>query len=110
MTSTFVSFPVAILVCLVIFATISTSSFIIDSFTYLGTNVNILYSYSVKLLVQLMPAFDKFNPAKFMIDAQLLSWFDLGKFALLMVFIPSVILLIIAFIIFSRREIAKVII
>ncbi len=110
MTSTFVSFPVAVLVCLVVFATVSASSFIIESFTSLGTNVSIIYSYSVKIFVQLMPAFDKFNPAKFMIDAQLLSWFDLGKFALLMVCIPSGLLLILAFVIFSRREIAKIII
>ena len=110
MTSTFVSFPVAILVCLVIFATVSASSFIIESFTSLGSNVSIVYSYSVKLIVQIMPAFDTFNPAKFMIDAQILSWFDLGKFALLMVFIPSGLLLVLAFAIFSRREIAKIII
>jgi hypothetical protein len=108
--STFVSFPVAILVSLVIFATVTVSGFIIESLSSLKGNVGILYTYSIKLLVQILPAFDKFNPSAFMINAQLLSWFALGKFALFMVGIPSVLLLAVAFFIFSRREIAKIII
>jgi hypothetical protein len=106
LASTFVSFPVAILLSMSIFTTVTVSGFIIESFVFLSKNVSIIYSYTVKLLIQLLPQFDKFNPSKFIIDAQLLSWIDLGKCAIMMICIQSFLLLILSFVIFSRREIA----
>jgi hypothetical protein len=110
MTSTFVSFPVAILVCLVLFSTASISNFIVDSFDLLGSNMSLLYSLSIKWMVRLLPQFDKFNPTSYMVPAKLLSWPILAKCALFMVFIKSAILLVLAFITFGCREIAKIIV
>jgi hypothetical protein len=110
MASTFVSFPVAILVCLVLFATVSVSGFVIDSFDSLSSNLSIIYSYSIKWMIRLLPQFDKFNPTSFIVPARLLSWSVLAQCLVYMVFIKSFLLLILSFIIFGYREIAKIII
>ena len=110
LTSTFVSFPVAILVCLVLFSTAAVSNFVIESFDSLGSNMSAVYSYSIKWMIRLLPQFDKFNPTSFIVPARLLSWPIVAQCAVFMVFIKSFILLILAFIIFGTREIAKIIV
>jgi len=110
LASTFVSYPVAVLVCLVLFSTATISGFIIESFDSLSANMSVIYSYSIKWMIRLLPQFDKFNPTNFIVPARLLSWSILAQCAVFMVFIKSFILLILAFIIFSYREIAKIII
>ncbi len=110
LASTFVSFPVAILLCLVLFSTATISGFVIESFDSLSANMSMVYSYSIKWMIRLLPQFDKFNPTKFLVPARLLSWAILAQCAVFMVFIKSLILLLLAFFIFGYREIAKIII
>jgi hypothetical protein len=110
LASTFLSFPVAVLLCLVLFSTACVSAFVIDSFSYMGENVSVIYSYTIKWMVQLLPQFDKFNPTKFLVPAQLLSWSLLARCAAVMVGIKAFLLLVLALVIFSYREIAKIII
>ena len=110
LAASFLSFPVAILFCLVIFFTATFSSFVIESFDFLGENLSSVYSYTIKPVVQLLPQFDKFNPTKFLVPARLLSWSLLAKVAGLMVCIKAPLLLLIGSLIFSFREIAKIII
>jgi hypothetical protein len=110
LASTFLSFPVAILLCLVIFVTSSFSVFVLDSFRFLSTNVGLVYTYTLKWMVHLLPQFDKFNPTKFLVQARLLSWYVLGQCILFMVCIKAILLLALAFLIFTYREIAKIII
>lgn len=110
LASTFVSFPVAILVCLVLFSTATVSGFVIDSLDSLSSNMSVIYSYSIKWMIRLLPQFDKFNPTSFIVPARLLSWSVLTQCLVFMVFIKSFLLLILAFIIFSYREIAKIIV
>ncbi len=110
LASTFLSFPVAILLCLVLFSTASVSGFVIESFSYLSENIGIIYSYTIKWIIQLLPQFDKFNPTKFLVPARLLSWSLLARCAGVMVCIKAFLLLVIALVIFSYREIAKIII
>lgn len=110
LASTFVSMPVAILLCLVLFSTATISGFVIESFDSLSANMSMFYSYTIKWMIRLLPQFDKFNPTKFLIQARLLSWSVLAQCAVFMVFIKSSILLLLAFFIFSYREIAKIII
>ena len=64
----------------------------------------------VKPVVKLLPQFDKFDPGKFLVPARLLSWFLLAKVVGLMICIKAFILLLLALLIFSYREIAKIII
>lgn len=110
LASTFLSFPVAVLLCLVLFSTASFSGFVIESFSYLSENISVIYSYTIKWIIQLLPQFDKFNPTNFLVPARLLSWSLLAKCAAVMVCIKAFLLFVIALVIFSYREIAKIIV
>jgi hypothetical protein len=109
LAASFLSFPVAILFCLVIFFTGTISGFVLESFDMLSENLSRIYSYTVKGPIQLLPQFDKYNPTKFLVPARLMSWGFLGKVALVMVFVKASLLLVLALIIFSFRELAKVV-
>jgi hypothetical protein len=106
--STFLSFPVAILFCLVILFTTTFSGFVLESFDFLSENLSGVYSYTIRPVIRLLPQFDKFNPTKFLIEARLISWPLLAKVIGLMVCIKGSLLLLVALLIFSYREIAKV--
>jgi len=110
LASTFLSFPVAILLCLVVFFTATVSGFCLESFDFLGENLSWVYFYTIRPLILFLPQFDKFNPAQFLVPARLLSWPLLAKVAGLMICIKALLLLLLALLIFSFREIAKVII
>ncbi|RKY22882.1 MAG: hypothetical protein DRP62_07055, partial [Planctomycetota bacterium] len=96
--------------CLVIFFTGSISGFILESFSFLGEGISGFYSYTVEPIIKLLPQFDKINPAKFLVPARLLSWFFLAKVAGIMIGIKAFLLLLLSLLIFTYREIAKIII
>jgi len=108
LASTFLSFPVAMLLCLLIFFTGTVSGFVLESFDYLSENMGTLYSLTVRPVVRLLPHFDKANPTKFLVPARLLSWRLLAEVLGLMVCIKASLLTLFALLIFSRREIAKI--
>jgi hypothetical protein len=81
-----------------------------ESFGFLSENVSVIYTYTIKWMVRLLPQFDKYNPTRFMVPGLLLSWTVLARCAIVMVCIKSLLLLILALIIFSYREIAKIIV
>ncbi|MFC1633461.1 ABC transporter permease [Planctomycetota bacterium] len=106
--SSFLSFPVAILLCLWIFCTASISGFINDSFSLLSYNVGVFYSYTIQWVVGLLPQFDKFNPTTFIVPAKLVNWSFLAKCVFTMVCIKAFLALILGLIIFRYREIARI--
>ena len=108
--STFLSFPVAMLLCLVLFFTASFSGFVIESCDYLSENMTLIYSYTIKWMIRLLPQFDRFNPTKLLISARLLSWSLLAECAAYMVCLKAFILLAVALVIFSFREIARIVV
>jgi hypothetical protein len=110
LAGSFLSFPVAILFCLVIFLTGTVSGFVLESFDLLSKNIGLVYTYTVRGLVQLLPQFDKNNPTTFLVPARMIGWAFLGKAALFMVGLRAFVLLVLALIIFSFRELAKVVI
>ena len=110
LASTFLSFPVAILLSLVVFFTATFSGFCLESFDFLSENLSGLYRYTVRPVILLLPQFDKFNPTKFLVPAQLVGWSLLARVALSLICIKAVLLLLLALLIFCFREIAKVII
>jgi len=110
LASTFLSFPVAILLSLCIFFTATFSGFCLESFDFLSENLSGLYSYTLRPIIQLLPQFDKFNPTKFLVTARLLRWSLLAKAAFSMICIKAFLLLLLALLVFSFREIAKIII
>jgi hypothetical protein len=108
LASTFLSFPVALLVCLVIFFTATFSGFVLESFDYLSENLTGVYKYTMTPIIQLLPQFDRFNPTRYLVGARLLDWSVLAKAAGLMIMVKAAIAMILALVIFSRREIAKI--
>lgn len=108
--STFLSFPVAILLCITIFSMGMISVFILESFEYLGENLNIFYTYTAGQMIKLLPQFDKINPTQFLVSGKLISWSLISKSAAVLLGIKSFLLLITSLVIFRYKEIAKVII
>ncbi len=108
LAAAFLSFPVAILLCLSVFLTANISGFILESFEYVSKELSGVYSSVFKSLIQLLPQFDKFSTSKFLVPGRLLSWSLLGKIALSTLCIKTLLLLLLAMLIFSRREVAKV--
>lgn len=108
LAATFLSFPVAILFCLVLFLTASFSGFVIESFDFLSQNIGMIYSYSLKWAIRLLPEFDEFNPTKFMVPARLISWSILAKCVLFMICIKAVAVFVLGLLIFGYKEIARV--
>ena len=106
--STWLSFPVAILICLAVFFVGTINGFIAGSFDYLSSGFNLFYSFTIKPLLWLLPRFDReFNPTRFMISAKLLTWPWLAQVYSITVFVKGVLLLLFGMLIFSHREIAK---
>ncbi len=110
LASSFLSFPVAILFCLVLFFTASFSGFVIESFDYLSASVGAVYSYTLKWAIRLLPQFDKYNPTTYIVPARLLSWAVLAQCVFFMVCIKAFVLLVLGLLIFGYREIAKIIV
>jgi hypothetical protein len=110
LSATFLSFPVAILFCLVFFLTASFSGFVIESFDSLEGSLSSVYAYTLKPVIRFLPQFDKFNPANFLVPGRLLSWSSVGRVAGLMVCIRAPLLLLLGLLIFSFKEIAKIIV
>jgi hypothetical protein len=108
--TTWVGFPVAILCCFVIFFAGVINGFITNSFEYIASYLQVLYMFTIKPFIWLLPKFDEnYNINKYIIDARLINaaFFSM---ALISLAIKSVILLVAGFIIFAKREIARVIV
>lgn len=110
LAASFLSFPVAMLFCLVLFATGAASGALIESFGYMSENASRIYSYTIQNLMHLLPRFDSYNPTQYLIPARLISWRLIGEVVLVMVFLKAVALLILSLVIFSFRELAKVVV
>lgn len=108
LASSFLSFPVAILFCLVLFFTASFSTFVVDSFGFLSENVSTVYSYTLKQVIRLLPRFDQYNPTKSLVPARLLEWSMLAKCVAYMICIKAFLMLVLALVIFRCREIARI--
>jgi len=108
--STWLGFPVAVLCCFAVFFTGVINGFVIQSFKYLGQNIAVFYQYVIKPLIWLLPKFDEsFNVNKYIIDARLIKSGFL-TLAVGILVVKSLILLLAGFLIFAKREIAKVIV
>jgi len=110
LTATFLSFPVAILFCLVFFFTGTISGFIIESFDSLSEGLSAFYHFTVRPIILFLPRFDKFSPGNYLVPARLLSWVALARIAAVMVAVKSLLLFLLALLIFKFKEIAKIVI
>ncbi len=108
--ASFLSFPVALLLCLAVLSIASVSGFILESFHYLSSEVGTIYTFTIGLVIQMIPRFDVYNPSAYLVPARLISWSLLGKLIVLFACLQSFIVLLFSLLIFRFREIAKVII
>ena len=107
--SAWLSFPVAIFACLVIFFTGMVNGFIVDAIDMLGKEASIIYALTIKPLLELLPRFDgAYNPTPQIIGAKLIGWGFLLKAFSITAVMKSGLLLLIGIFIFNKREIAKV--
>lgn len=109
-TASFLSMPTALLFSLIVFSVATVSGFIFESFGTLSREAGYIYNISIIPLMHLLPQFDKIEPSAFLVSSRLLSWSFLGWAALVIICIQSLVLFLLGIWVFSRREIAKIIV
>jgi hypothetical protein len=109
-TASFLSMPTALLCCLIVFATATVSSFIFESFDTLSSGTELFYRFTIKPLLHILPQFDLMNPNEFLVPSKLLSWSALGWIVFIVVCVKSLLLFLLGILLFSFREIAKIIV
>lgn len=106
--STWLSFPVAVLVGMAIFVTGTINGFINESFEYLSTGASMVYSLTLKPILWFLPQFDgAFNPTGYIVSGEFLSWLFLAKVSLVTVAAKTLLLVLFGIWIFSKRELAR---
>lgn len=109
--STWLSFPVAILVCLVVFFAGLTNTFIMDSISSLGAGLGVFYSFTIKPLLWMLPEFDgQYNPNGYIVDGRTLRWALLASMMGMTVCVRGLLIFLAGMFIFSRREVAKAVV
>ena len=103
--STFLSFPVAVLLSLVLFCTVSISGFILESFTYMGQGLQQIYGSTIKLVIQGLPQFDRYSPASYLVDGKRIDWTMVNWASWTLIW--AMLLLGLALAIFHYKELAR---
>lgn len=109
-TASFLSMPTALLLCLIVFATATVSNFIFESFNTLSEGTELVYSFTIKPLLHILPRFDLMNPTEYLVPSRLLSWSYLGWTGFIVICIKSLLLFLLGILFFSLKEIAKIIV
>jgi hypothetical protein len=106
--STWLSFPVAVLICLAAYTSGMINGFIMESFKSLSATLNILYTFTIRPILWFLPKFDEqFNPTAYLVEAKSLGWLFLAQAWGVTALIKSGLLLLIGMWIFRHREISK---
>ena len=109
--TTWLSFPVAILVCLAAFFAGTASGFIVDSFDGLSLAIGLIYDFTLRPLLWMIPQFDgDYNPSTYIINGRLIEWPFLSMTILVTLFVKAAAVLLLGIWVFSRREIAKAVV
>lgn len=107
--STWLSFPIAVLVLVVIFCMAVVNSFFVDSVDSLAQSAKLVYNFTLLPLVWMLPKFDgNYDPTPYIVSSKLLSNSLLGEIYLNTVLIKSSILMLLGMLIFRARELAKI--
>ncbi|MCF7976013.1 MAG: hypothetical protein K9N55_19505 [Phycisphaerae bacterium] len=105
LASTFLSFPVAVLMSLVVFFTVSISGFVLEAFTFMDAAVGKIYNNTLALLIKGLPQFDKYNPAAYLVDGRLIDaeMFNWASWTI----VWAAVLMGVGLLIFSGKELAR---
>jgi hypothetical protein len=106
--TTWLSFPVAVLVCMAVLAVGTINGFIVESFDGFGMGAGFIYEYTVGSLLSLLPRFDgDFNPTKYIISGRMIHWQFLLKAAGETIGLKALLLMLFGMWVFRSREVAK---
>lgn len=109
--STWLSFPVAILVCLAVFFAGLTNGFILDAIDGLASVMGVVYMLTVKPLLWLLPQFDGvYNPGSYIVEGRTLRWTFLAVTAGVTLLVKALLMLLLGMFVFSKREVAKAVV
>lgn len=108
LTSSILSFPIALLACFVMLLLSHISGFLLSAIE-LSSISHFIYDYTIAFLVKLIPRFDLNSTSDFLIGGRLITWKLLGNVFVAMVLVKSLIVLLLSLVIFKFREIAKII-
>ena len=107
--STWLSFPVAVVVCFVVYLTGTINGFILESFGSLSQAIEIYYALVMKPLIYTLPKFDGvYNPAPMIVGGRTITWLFLGKSLLFTGIIKTLVVFLFGTLIFKNREIARI--
>ena len=109
--STWLSFPVAILVNLTVYFTGLTNFFILGAIEGISEVFAVIYTFILKPILWFLPHFDQmYQPSWYIVDAKTLSWsFLLTAFGIT-ICVKALFFLLAGMFIFSRREVAKAVV
>ncbi len=106
--STWLSFPVAVLICLVAYTSGMINGFILESFKNLSTTLDVVYTFTIRPILWFLPKFDEqFNPTAYLVESKSLGWLFLAQAWGITGAIKSGILLLFGMWVFHNREISK---
>ncbi|MCK5173181.1 MAG: hypothetical protein KAR47_07310, partial [Planctomycetes bacterium] len=106
--STWLSFPVAVLVGMVIFVMGTVNGFINESFEYLSTGASVIYGLTLRPILWFLPQFDGvFNPTEYIVSGKFISWLFLAEVSLTTVAAKTLLLVLFGIWIFGKRELAR---
>jgi len=114
----FLSFSVGALLCSSVLVTSALSDFVYTAIYYIREAPNPhqdpldyfswIFKPFIMLIINAVPSLDKYNPIDLLADGRAITWGSLGEAFAVMVLIQSVIYLVLAVLIFWKRELAQV--
>jgi hypothetical protein len=105
--TTFLSFPVAVLLCFMIFLMATVSGFLTESFGFLDKDIGKIYDVTIKWMVDLLPKFDRDNPTKFLVGGRFISGALLARAGAVMVGLWGIGSVALGLWIYSKREVGR---
>jgi hypothetical protein len=106
--TTWLSFPVAMLGCVAVFAIGSVNGFIVESIEGLGVGMGIFYQFTIHPLIVLLPRFDgDWSPTQYIISGKTIPWLFLLKAVGETIGLKTFLLILIGMFVFRSREVAK---
>lgn len=109
--TTFLSFPIAILISVSVFLVGLINFFIMDAIGMVSDSILLIYSYIIRPLLWMLPHFDQmYQPGWYIVDGKTLEWTFLLSTIGITICIKGLLLLAAGMLIFSRREVAKAVV
>jgi len=109
--TTWLSFPIAILVSVTVYFVGLINFFIIDAIESLSQTMTIIYAFLIKPILWFLPHFDQmYQPGWYIVDGKTLEWAFLFTTISITLCVKAMLVLLLGMLIFKRREVAKAVV